>query len=181
MLRDYEIIRNDKLLATLKLLISAIALYIIMHTVPSFVELLEDQRPSYTEDLLVRVIANSNTVKDQEVKQQVAHDVNQLMKQSTVATLEKNELMQHIQLHMEKNYAHLDIQMKHGDNLIPPKRIMQTFYPQHAKDSLVIIIGNGRGENWFCSAFPNVCEDEEQPEKEKVRFKLIEWLKKKMA
>ena len=43
------------------------------------------------------------------------------------------------------------------------------------------MVGNGRGDNWFCSMFPMVCEDPEQTEKEKVRFKLIDWLKEKFA
>jgi len=70
MLNDYEIRRYDKLLATLKLIISAIALYIVVQIVPSFIDLLEENRPSYTDDLMVRVIANSNTQKDQQIKQQ---------------------------------------------------------------------------------------------------------------
>ena len=181
MLNDYEIRRYDKLLATLKLIISAIALYIVVQIVPSFIDLLEENRPSYTDDLMVRVIANSNTEKDQQIKQQVALDLDQFINNSSTETVQKNELIQQIGRHIEKNYAHLHIQMKTGDNLIPPKLLAHTFYPQHVKNSLVIVIGNGRGENWFCSMFPMVCEDPEQPEKEKVRFKFIEWLKEKMS
>ena len=181
MLNDYEIRRYDKLLATLKLIISAIALYIVVQIVPSFIDLLEENRPSYTDDLMVRVIANSNTAKDQQIKQQIALDVDQFMNNSSTKEGQKNELIQQIQRHIEKNYAHLHIQMKIGDNLIPPKLLAHTFYPQHVKNSLVIVIGNGRGENWFCSMFPMVCEDPEQPEKEKVRFKFIEWLKEKLS
>ena len=181
MLNDYEIRRYDKLLATLKLIISAIALYIVVQIVPSFIDLLEENRPSYTDDLMVRVIANSNTEKDQQIKQQVALDVDQFINNSSTETVQKNELIQQIGRHIEKNYAHLHIQMKIGDNLIPPKLLAHTFYPQHVKNSVVIVIGNGRGENWFCSMFPMVCEDPEQPEKEKVRFKLIEWIKKKLS
>ena len=181
MLNDYEIRRYDKLLATLKLIISAIALYIVVQIVPSFIDLLEEKRPSYTEDLMVRVIANSNTAKDQQIKQQIALDVDQFMNNSSTEVGQKNELIQEIQRHLEKNYAHLQIQMKVGDNVIPPKLLANTFYPQYVKNSLVIVIGNGRGDNWFCSMFPMVCEDPEQPEKEKVRFKFIEWLKEKFS
>ena len=181
MLNDYEIRRYDKLLATLKLIISAIALYIVVQIVPSFIDLLEENRASYTDDLMVRVIANSNTQKDQQIKQQIALDVDQLMNSSSTEAGQKNELIQQIERHIEKKYAHLHIQMKVGDNLIPPKLLAHTFYPQHVNNSVVIVIGNGRGENWFCSMFPMVCEDPEQPEKEKVRFKLIEWIKKKLS
>lgn len=181
MLNDYEIRRYDKLLATLKLIISAIALYIVVQIVPSFIDLLEENRASYTDDLMVRVIANSNTQKDQQIKQQIALEVDQLMNSSSTEAGQKNELIQQIGRHIEKNYAHLHIQTKIGDNLIPPKLLAHTFYPQHVKNSVVIVIGNGRGENWFCSMFPMVCEDPEQPEKEKVRFKLIEWIKEKLS
>ena len=83
MLNDYEIRRYDKLLATLKLIISAIALYIVVQIVPSFIDLLEENRPSYTDDLMVRVIANSNTEKDQQIKQQVALDLDQFINNSS--------------------------------------------------------------------------------------------------
>ena len=181
MLNDYEIRRYDKLLATLKLIISAIALYIVVQIVPSFIDLLEENRPSYTEDLMIRVIANSNTAKDQQIKQQIAVEIDEFINNSSTEAGQKNELIEQIQRHLEKNYAHLHIQTKIGDNLIPPKLLAHTFYPQHVKNSVVIVIGNGRGENWFCSMFPMVCEDPEQPEKEKVRFKFIEWLKEKFS
>ncbi len=127
MLNDYEIRRYDKLLATLKLIISAIALYIVVQIVPSFIDLLEENRPSYTDDLMVRVIANSNTQKDQQIKQQIALDVDQLMNNSSTEAVQKIELIQQIEHHIEKNYAHLHIQMKIGDNLIPPKLLAQRF------------------------------------------------------
>ena len=90
MLNDYEIRRYDKLLATLKLIISAIALYIVVQIVPSFIDLLEEKRPSYTDDLMVRVIANSNTAKDQQIKQQIALDVDELMNNSSTEVEQKN-------------------------------------------------------------------------------------------
>ena len=174
MLNDYEIRRYDKLLATLKLMISVMALYIVVQTVPSFIEWLEESRPSYTEDFMVRIVANSNTAQDQQVKQQMAVDIAELMNNPSTAAMEKDEFMQQIERHIAKNYTHLHTEMKNGDNLIPPKLLAHTFYPQHVKNSLVIVIGNGRGDNWFCSMFPMVCEDPEQQEKEKVRFKLID-------
>ena len=89
MLNDYEIRRYDKLLATLKLIISAIALYIVVQIVPSFIELLEENRPSYSDDLMVRVIANSNTAKDQQIKQQIALDIDKLMNNSSTEVGQK--------------------------------------------------------------------------------------------
>ncbi|KGR88097.1 stage II sporulation protein R [Lysinibacillus odysseyi] len=180
MLNDYEIKRNDKILAVLKLLISALGLYIIINLSPSFVELLDESRPSYAEDVVVRVIANSNTEKDQQMKKQVVADMQDFLKESSV---KEEELVPSIQTFIQQQYPHAPIQLKSGDNLIPPKLIMRTFYPQVSTNSLVVVIGEGRGENWFCSAFPSICDKpektEEDEEKQKVRFKFIEWLKEK--
>ncbi len=180
MLNDYEIKRNDKILAVLKLLISALGLYIIINLSPSFVELLDQGRPSYAEDVVVRVIASSNTEKDQEIKKQVVADMQQFLKESST---KEEELAPSIQTFIKKQYPHIPIQLKSGDNLIPPKLVMQSFYPQMSTNSLVVVIGEGRGENWFCSAFPSICdkpeEKEEEKEEKKIRFKFIEWLKEK--
>ena len=180
MLNDYEIKRNDKILAVLKLLISALGLYIIVNLSPGFVDLLDQNRPSYAEDVVVRVIANSNTEKDQQMKKQVVADMKQFLKES--ATKEE-DLAPSIQTFIQKKYPQTPIELKSGDNLIPPKLIMQTFYPQVSTNSLVVVIGEGRGENWFCSAFPSICDKPEEPEKKKkkVRFKFIEWLKEKFS
>ena len=181
MLNDYEIKRNDKILAVLKLLISALGLYMILQLSPSFVELMDESRPSYTEDVAVRVIANSNMEKDQQLKKQVVADMQQFLQRASIK--EEEDLAPSIQQFITKHYPHLPIQLKTGDNLIPPKLFMRTFYPQASTNSLVVVIGSGRGENWFCSAFPSICNDDdtEEPKKEKkkVRFKLVEWFKEK--
>lgn len=180
MLNDYEIKRNDKVSAILKLLISALSLYMIINLLPGFVELLDESRPDYAEDVVVRVIASSNTEKDQQMKKQVVTDMQAFLKEASV---KEENLAPAIQTFIQQQYPHASIQLKSGDNLIPPKLIMQTLYPQVSTNSLVVVIGDGRGENWFCSAFPSICDKPEETEKEekkpKVRFKLIEWLKEK--
>ena len=181
MLNDYEIKRNDKILAVLKLLISALGLYIILQLSPSFVELMDESRPGYTEDVAVRVIANSNMEKDQQLKKQVVADMQQFLREASIK--EGGDLAPSIQQFLAQHYPQLPAQLKTGDNLIPPKLFMRTFYPQASTNSLVLVIGSGRGENWFCSAFPAICDDgdteEPKKEKKKVRFKLVEWFKKK--
>ncbi len=181
MLNDYEIKRNDKILAVLKLLISALGLYIILQLSPSFVELMDESRPGYTEDVAVRVIASSNMEKDQQLKKQVVADMQQFLRDASIK--EDGDLAPSIQQFLAQHYPHLPAQLKTGDNLIPPKLFMRTFYPQASTNSLVLVIGSGRGENWFCSVFSAICDDgdTEEPEKEKkkVRFKLIEWFKEK--
>lgn len=181
MLNDYEIKRNDKIIAVLKLLISALGLYMIINLSPGFVELLDESRPGYAEDVVVRVIASSNTEKDQQVKKQVVTDMQEFLRESAV---EEENLAPSILTFIKQQYPHVPMQLKTGDNLIPPKLIMRTFYPQVSTNSLVVVIGEGRGENWFCSAFPSICDkpketEEEEKEEQKVRFKLFEWLKEK--
>jgi len=47
--------------------------------------------------------------------------------------------------------------------------------------SIVVKIGNARGDNWWCSIFPSICEpdknEEPEEEKEEVTFFIWEWIK----
>lgn len=186
MLRDYEIVRKPNIfVAMLKLIAGGLALYCIVLLVPMIVEVAEATRVVEEDSLKIRVIANSNTEGDQQIKQEVVESLNTLG--PIFMQYERNEIKDHdvyneVSNLVENNYPQLDVQVSIGDNLIPPKVHLNTFYPQDAYNSIVLKIGDGRGDNFFCSIFPSICKEpeeekeEEEQEEEEVRFVFWDWL-----
>ncbi|MGE7914267.1 stage II sporulation protein R [Lysinibacillus xylanilyticus] len=194
MLNEYKIIRLPKqniFLAFARLVLIAIALQLCILYIPSLVGFAKEATDYEQEnDFRIRVIANSNTTQDQLEKEQLVKDLKPYFKQvvaSTEAGTVDNEkiisLKQEIEAEIKENYPHLDTQIVLGDNLFPPKRQNAVLYPQNVYHSIVVKIGDARGDNWWCSIFPSVCEPdkeeqtEEEEEEEQVTFFIWEWIK----
>lgn len=192
MLNEYKIIRLPKqniLLAFARLVLIAIALQLCVLYIPSLVGFAKESSDEEQEkDFRIRVIANSNTAQDQLEKQQLVQDLKPYFLQVTTAGFVGNEqilsLKQQIEAELSGNYPQLDTQVVVGDNLFPPKRQGAVLYPQNVYQSIVVKIGDARGDNWWCSIFPSICEpdkeevkEEVEEEKEQVTFFIWEWIK----
>lgn len=180
MLNDYEIQKknNSLVIATLQLFASLLVLYGAILLVPNFVEDVRTMQTASNEQVKIRVIANSSSTKDQQLKHEIVENI-----QSFILTnnekLEDIHSYERIYQDIQKNYSHVNIKMQTGDNLFPPKMQNHHFYPQNKYNSVVYIIGNGRGENWFCGVFPTLCNPPEESKKEKPPSFLYDWWKKK--
>lgn len=115
-----------------------------------------------TDAIRFRVIANSNDEIDQEVKMKVKEaieqEVNKLMleaKNSEEAKKLINENMEHIQQIV--NQYTTDNKISFGVNYFPEKEYHGVTYPSGEYESLVITLGNGVGNNWWCVMFPPLC------------------------
>ena len=115
-----------------------------------------------TDAIRFRVIANSNDKIDQEVKMKVKEaieqEVNKLMleaKNSEEAKKLINENMEHIQQIV--NQYTTDNKISFGVNYFPEKEYHGVTYPSGEYESLVITLGNGVGNNWWCVMFPPLC------------------------
>ena len=123
-----------------------------------------------TDAIRFRVIANSNDEIDQEVKMKVKEaieqEVNKLMleaKNSEEAKKLINENMEHIQQIV--NQYTTDNKISFGVNYFPEKEYHGVTYPSGEYESLVITLGNGVGNNWWCVMFPPLCLLEAKNEK----------------
>ncbi|AVK98447.1 stage II sporulation protein R [Lysinibacillus sphaericus] len=192
MLNEYKIVRFPKqnsVLAFARLVIIAIALQLCILYIPSLIGSAQQAMNHQQEkDFRIRVIANSNTTNDQLEKEQLVKDLKPYLLQvgattdvdnDSIATLKKN-----IEAQLKENYPQLHTQVVLGDNLFPPKRQEAMFYPQNMYHSIVVKIGDARGDNWWCSIFPSICEpeqeekkEEKKEEKEQVTFFIWEWIK----
>ncbi|QPQ37389.1 MULTISPECIES: stage II sporulation protein R [unclassified Lysinibacillus] len=189
MLNEYKIVRFSKLnilLAFARLVIMAIALQLCILYIPSLIGSAKEATNSEQEnDFRIRVIANSNTTDDQLEKEQLVKDLKPYLMQVGSTTNVDNDnfvtLKESIEAELKENYPQLRTQVLLGDNLFPPKRQDAMFYPQNMYHSIVVKIGDARGDNWWCSIFPSICEPEKEEEKaeekEQVTFFIWEWIK----
>lgn len=120
------------------------------------------------EAIRVRVIANSNSEYDQDIKKKVRNvlysnltnilkndiDINSFRKTivNNISTITKN-----IKELLEDNKYDLGLDVNYGLNYFPKKEFKGVVYDEGYYESLVITLGNGLGDNWWCVLFPPLC------------------------
>ncbi|MFJ3388229.1 stage II sporulation protein R [Lysinibacillus sp. NPDC086135] len=195
MLNEYKIIRLPKrniILAFARLVFIAIALQLCVLYIPTLVGFAKASIYHEQEhDFRIRVIANSNTNQDQLEKEELVKNLKpyftQVVASAGAKTVDNEQILllkQEIEAEIKENYPQMDTQVVLGDNLFPPKRKDAVLYPQNLYHSIVVKIGDARGDNWWCSVFPSICEpakeeakEEVKEEKEHVTFFIWEWIK----
>ncbi len=66
-----------------------------------------------------------------------------------------------------------DYKVDFGPNYFPKKVYKGVVYDEGIYDSLVITLGNGKGNNWWCVLFPPLCLLEENTTTTDVEYKLF--------
>ncbi|WP_158582909.1 stage II sporulation protein R [Lysinibacillus yapensis] len=200
MLNDYEISTIEKnqelhpVLSSLRLVAFAVAIVCSIILVPDAMEKINETRADLVDDSLkIRVVANSNTDADQQLKKEMVQNLTPFftaIQQNESANLANDDVYAELSNYVDKYYRNENVKIHIGDNLMPPKLQAAMFYPQSTYQSLVLTIGEGRGDNWWCSIFQNVCEasakkdqdeekaKDEEKEEPKVTFIVWEWFKK---
>lgn len=133
--------------------------------------------------LRIRVIANSDSDYDQQIKEIVKDNIQykmyELLKNtrgveearkiinSNLTSIDEEVRLTLMQLNYELGY---DINF--GLNYFPSKEYKGITYEEGYYESLVITLGEGKGENWWCVLFPPLCliEAEESDEIEYSSF-----------
>lgn len=176
MLPDYEIKKAPKLGGQ----IDAIIFFVWMLLVIQFCLFFLFQSGEEAEGMRFRLIANSNTVQDQQIKEEVKSAIEPILLNYTQNQQQTySELEQVVDKLSEK--LNEEINISTGMALFPPKVWNNGITSQTNVESIVISIGHGRGDNWWCSLFPKVCYKEEVEKEEKPKFWVWEWLKKKFS
>lgn len=175
MLPDYEIKRatsvGQKIDATIlfvwMLLVIQTFLFLFIHDTEQ------------TEAMRFRLVANSNTVYDQQVKKEVQEIIAPML-----INYEMNPEQTYTELEKVVESLSSSFQEKmtitKGQTMFPPKEWESGIAAQTNVEAIVISIGSGRGDNWWCGLFPKACYKEEVKE-EKPKFFVWEWLKKKFS
>ena len=116
----------------------------------------------------LRVIPNSNSSLDQNMK----NKVKKYLEKNTYLTLSNttdidearnkiNNNLVNIDNNIEKifkdNKYNMEYKVNFGYNYFPEKKYRGLKYKEGYYESLVITIGEGKGDNWWCVLFPNLC------------------------
>lgn len=140
--------------------------------------------PSYA--IRFRVIANSNTIEDQNLKMQIKNDIEQKLTSKMTKVTTSNEAREELLKSIPEiktiiqNYT-TDFQVNYGQNYFPEKNYHGLTYPAGNYESLVITIGKGNGNNWWCVMFPPLClleAKDNQTEQVEYKFLIKEILNK---
>lgn len=116
----------------------------------------------------VRVIANSNDDYDQLVKMNVKDivekdmynvmsDVNNIESARNKINNNIPELSKDITEYLNKIDYNGDFNINFGYNYFPKKEYKGVEYREGMYESLVVTLGNGEGDNWWCVLFPPIC------------------------
>jgi len=116
----------------------------------------------------VRVIANSNTILDQNIKLKVREyiednlsvlllNVDNIEDARGVINDNMDNLNSGIDDLFDKYNYDLDYVINFGENYFPDKEYRGVIYEDGVYESLVVTIGSGSGDNWWCVLFPPLC------------------------
>lgn len=140
----------------------------------------------------LRVIPNSNSSYDQEIKMKVSKVLQQnlynLLKDIKGASSAReviNENLDEIdksinELLIKEKYD-LGYKINYGDNYFPEKEYKGIKYEEGNYESLLVTLGSGTGDNWWCVLFPPLClieADESEAEEVEYKFFIQELIEK---
>lgn len=129
-----------------------------------------------------RVIANSNSKDDQEIKAEVSKVLESEMTDSLRLASSKVEASLILQSAiptfenlvasaLKNANSSLEFQVNYGMNYFPEKIYNGVKYDAGEYESLVVTLGDGLGDNWWCVLFPPLCVMEaEETETEEVEY-----------
>lgn len=107
-----------------------------------------------SENLIrLHIVANSNSDFDQKIKLMVRNEI--IAGTKSVPTPEFAEkTARHI---LEKSGIDYGARAEFSQSFVPEKRYKNIRLPQGNYTCLKVILGEGKGENWWCIAYPPLC------------------------
>ena len=146
-----------------KIVIIILALIVLLY--------LKDKPESYTiipkESIRFRIIPNSNTLLDitmkEKVKDEISDVISNIEKTSNISETRKN-IQENIpiienkieELFLRENYDQT-YKINYGLNYFPEKLYKNVKYEEGNYESMVIEIGEAKGDNYWCVLFPPLC------------------------
>ncbi|KYG29238.1 stage II sporulation protein R [Alkalihalobacillus trypoxylicola] len=126
------------------------------------------QEISEEEAIRLRILANSDSIADQMVKRNIRDKVNLQITEWVKDIHDLEEAAQYIKanlghieeivkLELEKANLDQDFSVKFEEVQFPTKIYGNLVYPAGWYQSVLISLGEGQGENWWCVLFPPLC------------------------
>lgn len=132
------------------------------------------------DDMLrIRVIANSNSEHDQQVKNEISNNLkiklyDLLKDEKDIDNARKiiNNNIYTLSEDIEKSLVNEDYSysINYGLNYFPEKEYNGKTYKEGKYESLLVTLGKGEGNNWWCILFPPLCLVEAEESEEEVEY-----------
>lgn len=125
-----------------------------------------------------RIIANSDTLEDQNIKNSIKNDLinNILPEISQVSNVDesKQAIVQNMPKieNILKNYD-INYKINFGSNYFPKKEYKGITYDAGNYESLVITLDKGMGKNWWCVLYPPLCLIDSNSTNDKIQYKSL--------
>ncbi len=144
------------------------------------------------EAIRLRVVANSNSNIDQQMKFKVTESLQdkiyELLK-NTKGIEEAREILKDnlalldndVKQVLSKEKYPLSYELKYGFNYFPEKKYKGVVYEEGEYESVLVTLGEGKGKNWWCCLFPPLClmeVDENDTDEVEYKFFIQEWIEK---
>lgn len=116
----------------------------------------------------IRVVPNSNSEYDQEIKGKVRtvleSTMYNLLKDSKnsdearkIISSNLNTVEKNVEDILQKERYDKDYKVNFGYNYFPEKEYKGVTYEEGYYESLLVTLGEGKGDNWWCVLFPPLC------------------------
>ena len=138
------------------------------------------------EAIRLRVLANSNSTEDQYIKMKVSEavqkDLYTLLKDTKGIESARTKIGQNLPNlrtkvadTLKQQNSNLTFQLDYGLHYFPQKTYKGVTYQEGNYESLLVTLGKGEGDNWWCVLFPPLCimEAEETEAKEETEYKFF--------
>ena len=131
-----------------------------------------------------RVICNSNTVYDQNIKIQIRNILQNKILELTKDTNSIDEVRNTIEEHQKELYELTNnklkelnydkpFKMNYGFNYFPKKKYKGVTYKEGNYESLVVTLGDGEGDNFWCVIYPPLCMAEVDDNTSETEYKFF--------
>lgn len=135
------------------------------------------------EAIRLRVVANSNSNYDQSIKIKVKNEIEKelysILKNTKGINDARNSINSNltsidnkVNLLLKQENYNLGYSINFGYNYFPEKKFKGITYEEGMYESLLINLGEAKGNNWWCVLFPPLCLLEAE-ESEEVEYKVF--------
>ena len=155
----------------------------ILLTINVFIKNKNDNIKIPNSAIRFRVLANSNSPRDQKIKEKVASKMQKELYDLLKNTNDIKDARSVINRNMNTFTNVLDMEMKdkrysykidYGMHYFPEKTYKGVTYEDGMYESLLVTLGKGEGDNWWCVLFPPLCVLEaEETNKSNVEYKSL--------
>lgn len=131
-------------------------------TVLLMVSLNKDSYVIPKDSIRFRIIANSNSLQDQRLKFKINSTllpkIQEIMTKSNSIEDSRTLISKSLpEIYNEVSKYTNDFNISFGNNYFPEKEYKGVTYEDGEYESLVITLGQGMGDNWWCVMFPPLC------------------------